>query len=317
MSLVEWSIGLIIGWWGWRSGWFSLFSVLILVPFLPWSLHAPFVAGLSGVLIVSSSPYSSPFPPLPVFLGLACGVGGVFLLSIFSFSFSSVEGWVPLLAGLFVGILLVFSDRPFFSMMAGLGVVLASGYLVLVHWVVPLGVPSFLAGLSGFRAQADRYSYSSSFASSLRDAWLGVLAGLLPGIGPGLLGLVGSRFSPSLGVANLVFSLGLVGLVGSVRSAPAAVLAFFPSSGWASILFWLILSVLVGGLLSSAFPSSQAGESVLAPVILFLILLLLGGWLSIGCALMGILVSRVLESWGIPPEVGLVFLLPSIVLFYS
>lgn len=316
MFLIEWVLGLLAGWVGWRIGWVSIFSLLMVLPFLPWDFHSSFVVGLAGVLIVSSSSSPSPFHSQDIFLGLLLGVVGVAIYSMFPLSLSLIEGWIPWLGVGLLMVLLGSTRGPFRWVAGGLLLALGVGYLVLVRWTIPVGVPSLLVGLMGFRSFAGSTSTSSSLFSSLRDGVVGVFAGLLPGIGPGLLGLTGARFSPSLSVANLVFSMGLVSLSGNIRSAPAAALAFVSWSRWEFILFGLVLSVLFSSVLTDIFPRKDDSFSWVSSAFLLLILLFVGGWPSIGCALMGYAVSRLLEAGGVPSEVGLVFLLPSIMLFY-
>ena len=317
MPFLEWSLGLLIGFLGVRAGLFSLFSVLILLPFFPWEAHPIFVLGLSGSLIASTSEGVSPFHSLHSLVGIGVGFLGVWLLLPLSPFLGFLSAGLPFILGVGLVGLFITSPHPKGVLLAGMGLVLLVGYLVLVRWVVPLGVPSVLMGFAGFRPFPSRAEGDFRFVSSLRDGLFGILTGFLPGIGPGLVGVVHGRFSPSLGVSNLVFSLGLVSLLGNVRSAPAAALAFLSLPSWESLFFWLILSAFVSGWVFTSLSFRWDPPLFFPWVVNAAVLFFAGGWLSLGCGLMSVCLSRVLEFFRLPPELILLFLLPSLWLFYS
>lgn len=315
MFLLEWGIGVLVGWWGSRTGMVSIFSILLLLPFLPWSIHAWFVIGVASSLV--ASPSLSPFRSADSVLGLLGGFVGVLLYSSFFPALPPLDGVVPFLMVGMVALVLLFSPHPKWKLLVGIVLSFSLGYWALVRWVIPLGVSSILMGLSGLRPLEVHRSADSSLIDSARDAGIGVFAGLIPGIGPGLIGLVGGHFSPALGIANLVFSMGLVSISSSVRSAPAAALAFQLVPVWTEVMFGLILGVYLAGLLHSLFPSAKEPSPILQSGATLLILACVGGWLAMGCALLAWGVERLFSSQGIPSELGLLFLVPPIWLFYS
>lgn len=315
MFLLEWGIGVLVGWWGSRTGMVSIFSILLIIPFLPWSFHAWFVIGVASSLV--ASPSLSPFRSADSVLGLLGGFLGVLLYSSFHSYLPPLDGIVPFLMMGMVALILLFSPHSKWKLFIGIVLSLALGYWVLVRWVIPLGVSSILMGLSGLRPLDVRYSTNASLVDSTRDAGIGILAGLIPGIGPGLIGLVGGHFSPALGIANLVFSMGLVSISSSVRSAPAAALAFQLVPAWTEVMFGLVLGIFLAGLLHALFPPAKEPSSILQSGVTLLILACVGGWLAVGCAFLAWGVERFFFSHGIPSELGLLFLVPPIWLFYA
>lgn len=315
MLLLEWFVGILIGWWGSRTGVVSIFSILLLLPFLPWSFHAWLVIGLASSLLAFSS--SSPFRSLNSLMGLIGGVLGVFFYSQIYSSLPPLEGMVPWLMVGMVGMIIFFSPYPTLKLVSGLLLSLALGYLVLVRWVVPIGVSAILMGLSRFRPLANQPSVEYSIGSCARDAGIGVAAGLLPGVGPGLIGLVGRHFSPALGISNLVFSLGLVSLSQNVRSAHAATLAFHSMPVWTEVIFWLLLGVFLSSVLDTLLPYSWESPPFLQVGVHLSILAWAGGWIGLGGGILAWSLARFFSARGIPSELGLVFLIPPLWLFYS
>jgi hypothetical protein len=233
-----------------------------------------------------------------------------------------VEGVLaPLLLFLLV-LLLLFFHYPKPLLFFGLIVCLSVGWLSLKHWTVPLALPALLIGFFGL----DEHPFSRDPASHeswgvlVRDALVGVAAGLLPGFGPGLISLFwfSVRPSVSLAVSNLVFSLGFVAISGKVRSAPAAFLVMDALPSWAIILCWLGVSFILVLCLFRLFPNALFRVDTIWISFFYAgMFLLLGGWLSLGTMLLAFCVSQMLRQMHLPPSLGLVMLIPSLVWFYA
>lgn len=319
MWWADWAMGLLAGWLVSRSRVFSIFSILLLVPFLPIDWHWELIIGLSSSFIAFSLGTVFLFRSLEGLLGLGAGFAGLLLIP---FLIPFLDSFSLLIFPLTLGgvlLLLVFSSERF-SLFIGLVACLSLGFLVLQRWVVPVGLPALLMGLSSFSVLVScDEKVEFGFFSSLRDAFLGVFTGFLPGFGPGLVGLFKEgSFSPSLSISNLVFSIGLVALLGNVRSAPAAALAGVALPSWIVLFFWLVVSVLIVSWLNSLFIFETTFTFPFVGVLAHVLLLVwVGGWTTLGAALLGVCVARLLSFLRVSPAIGMVVILPSLWIFYT
>ncbi|MFH0970916.1 MAG: hypothetical protein V1776_05700 [Candidatus Diapherotrites archaeon] len=304
-----------------RSGFVSLFPFLLLFPSLSSILDWSFLIGLVGFLLASES-----FSPLEKFVfsrdiwvGFGLSIFALFSMRFFSFLVDAVEPFLGLGFVLLLFSLLFFSHLSLRVLLPGVVLCLVMGYFVLVRWSVPFALPSLLLGFFGFSFTGFFPSSSSSFFNSLKDALIGIAAGIFPGFGPGLLSFFwfSNKSSPSLGVANLVFSMGYLDISGNLRSVPAAILAevFFPSWEW--MVLWLFFAVWISMILLSFFPSPSESSIFLSMSISVLVLFLLGGVISLGVFLLSFVASHLLREWGLSPSLGLLVLIPPLLFFYA
>jgi hypothetical protein len=154
------------------------------------------------------------------------GMFACLLLSQFLFLVRGLELIIfPLLLAGTIS-LLIFGPGALFARALAMGSMLLLGWFALHVWVFPFALLALLAGLFGWRSspttKADWFP-----AHVWRDSLLGVGLGILPGLGPGLVGLFwpSLKQSPALQISNYIFSLGFVVLTGNVRSVHAQVLS--------------------------------------------------------------------------------------------
>lgn len=304
-----------------RLGMPSIFPLFIWVPLLSFSPSWLFIIGLVSAslaweargVIVSSS-----LIPMDWLIGFF--IAGIGLLGIVFF-----HDLIPTLTLLIVPVLsvsllfLLFrSTHPFFPFLIGVGFVLFSGWFGLHAWVVPFALPALLLGFFGSIPIENGSPSAREDSRPIPNAVLGVFSGLLPGIGPGIVGALwfSGHSSPALRVSNLVFSLGFVSITGSVRSYPAGVLSSFSLPSWE----WLIAYSFIGFLLAYGicflFSFSLSVPFVFFFLLHAVVLVLLGGIATLGLIFLSFCVSRLLIRFRLPLSLCSLCLIPSILWFY-
>ncbi|QQR92644.1 MAG: hypothetical protein IPJ89_00150 [Candidatus Iainarchaeum archaeon] len=302
-----------------------------LIPLLVWVPLAQSVVSIGFMLgLITTSIWQLARPlfamghgiPFGVWISIACAGAGLILVE-------HLLEWLPLLDGivaplllLAVGWLLFLSapeKTPRYLVVVSACAAGALGWLTLHVWAIPLALPALLMGLFGFTAAKQGEPVAQEEQRPLRESVIGVALGVLPGLGPGLMGLLwnSNRFSPFTAIANLIFSLGYVALSGKVRSMPAELLS---SSGWE----WSELFVVLLGAVCIAWGFEQLLPAFSFSISLehwsflqVLALILLGNnatLLVVGAAWSW---SRLMRYWGIDLSLGLLVLIPPIVWFYS
>lgn len=302
-----------------RIGLPSLFPLLILVPFFPPSFSWCVLVGMVGVFLVESSPFLPLFFPWRAW-AVVFGVSalGLIFYSVLISLLPLFERVIPfmLIMGLLV---LLFSAVPKNNwMIPSLALCLGMGFFVFEHAVIPLSLPAWLAGFFGL-------SFVDSPVNPRRGnpvvhSLAGVFAGLLPGLGPGLMGLIvsSSRALPYLSLTNLVFSLGLVALSARVRSFPAAAFSVQVLPEWPTLLAAIFLGVLLASIFRSMLVWSISPVPIFFWQLAFLVVLFVFGGLSTFLVwVLAVSLARILDHWAVSPALGLAGLIPSIFLFYS
>ncbi len=245
-----------------KSGLPNLVPVLLWVPVLSFLDDGGILLGMIGgslFFLVNQDQSPGPFSFLDLVMGFAAGFGGLFVFSFFPFSGVLDAVIFPLLVLSFLW--LVYSTRhSLLAFLGGSALCLLIGWFALHVWVIPLALPALLGGFF-LSANAEFSIYRPTrLWDRARDSIIGVFSGVLPGLGPGLVGLFwfSSRASPSLLIANLVFTTGFVSLSGRIRSFAAAALNYQSLPDWPYVLAWLFFSVLVSFTLNQFFSKPLA-----------------------------------------------------------
>ncbi|MEK6902502.1 MAG: hypothetical protein AABX02_02865, partial [archaeon] len=251
-------------------------------------------------------------------IGFGVAAAGLLALTFFPFSLSMLTSFIVPLLLLSILWLMVRSTLPFVPLLGGVGVVLLSGWFGLHVWVIPLALPALLLGFFGAVGHENASPSAGETNHPFRNAGLGVLSGLLPGIGPGIMGALWfyGHSSPSLRVANLVFSLGFVSLTGAVRSYPAGILSSTSLPSWEWILGYTLAGFLLAFGVSFFLPRAWV-----VPLFFFFIfhsffLFLFGGIATLLLILLSFFISRLLLHFHLPLSLCSLCLLPSILWFY-
>ncbi len=304
-----------------RLGMPFIFPLFIWVPLLSFSPSWLFVVGLVSASLAWEARavmVSSSLIPAEWLIGLV--VAGIGLLGVVFF-----QEYLPILTFLIVPLLalslvylLVRSTHPVLFFGFGMAFVLLAGWFGLLVWVIPFALPALLLGFFGSVSFHASIPPAGEKSHPVRDSILGVFSGILPGIGPGVMGALwfSGQSSSSLRVSNLVFSLGFVSLTGAVRSYPAGILSSFSLPSWE----WLVAYSLVGFLLAYGVCFLFSFSTSLPLFFFFLLhaflLFLLGGVSTLLIIFLSYFISRLLLHFHLPLSLCSLCLLPSILWFY-
>lgn len=318
--LLELLLGIGIGTLLFVSGMPSIIPLLIWLPALQEGISFPFLLGLciAGVVQLARADEShAHFFPVNAMIAIAVGLVGILFLPLLEDFFPLLESSISLVVGAGMLVLLFFSSRGIVMSMLALLVVLSVGWQTLHVWVIPLALPALLFGLFGFSLDSIKVPRPLE-ANAWVESGLGIFLGMVPGLGPGLVALCWSNhyFSPALGIANLVFSLGMAVVFGRVRSASSVLLVGAQWSAWELVAWIGIGCVLAWGVHSMLnknviFISSEKWVSFH-----IIGLALLGSVSTLVVAGIGFCVFRFFKENNIPVQWGLACLVAPIWWFY-
>ena len=317
--LLELACGVFIGVFFTRLGLPTIFPLLIWFSVLGGNAWVWLVIGLASVGVVHALFSQEHSSREDVLVGFFIAFVGLLVYSQF-FSNSSLDGFVfpILLLAVFFWFWASFPKSP----LNGIGgiILLISGWWLLHERVVSAVLPAFFLGWWGVSWTRHSIYVRHSRVQKIRDACIGCFSGLLPGVGPGLVnvGWLSGRASLSMGVSNLVFSIGLASLNGSIRSAVAA------SLGDVTIIPWYFLLAVFGGCIVFTFivwKHSNPLSFSFSPHgwVLFQVLgvFLVGGLSAAGVILASYSLRRVFQSFDLSLDAGMFILVPSILWFYG
>ena len=260
--------------------------------------------------------------PFPVAVAWVCAVMGLLLVEYFSGAVSAAEPFIPLVVVVATALLIYFSAVTWKDRACSAGIVGAcfiTGWHILHVWTIPLALPALLMGLFGFSPSAEASPSALRSTHAWRESAVGVVLGILPGLGPGLMGVLwhAAGFSPLTGIANLIFSVGFVALAGKVRSVSAEALAG-AAWPWHEVIVLLLAAACIAWGLEQLLPVFSQTVSPTAWIILHVAAFVWwGNPATLGIVLMGWILHRLLGELHFPPSWGLLVLLPPIVWFYS
>lgn len=302
-----------------------------LIPLLVWVPLAHVFVSIGFMMgLISSSVWQLSRPlfsrgqsfPFGVLISLACAGAGLSLVEwVLPFLFL-VEGIIsPLLVAAVLWVLFFSSHGDRVRILViGCGVLaLVLGWFSLRVWAIPLALPALLLGLFGFSSVEQRQPTAAEEMHPLRESVVGVILGILPGLGPGLMGVWwgSSHFSPFTGIANLIFSLGYVALSGKIRSAPAELLSS-TALGWNEIFLVIVCGVFMAWGFEQLLPLFSFSLPLSFWSFLHVVaLIFLGSASTLLLAIAALAWSRAAHEWGVFPSLGLLVLIPPIVWFYS
>lgn len=316
--LLELFAGVLVGVFFLRAGVPSIFPLLIWIPALSERIEFGFVLGIAAAGLAHGLADESYSSREDIFIGFIFAALGLFFVEYF-LPPHALDGVVfPLLflalAGSLV-YLLIFRPRD----AAGGLLLLVFGWWLLHERVVPLVLPAFFLGWFGFSWSEHSIYASHSRVQKIRDACIGCLSGFLPGLGPGLINAAwaSGRASFSMGVSNLVFSVGLLSQTGNVRSAVAAQLSNGPLPHWTMLVVIFSLGVLVAFFITVFF-SRELFPVPAAAWILFQVagILFIGGWSAGAVVLVSYSLRRFFQEKRLSVHSGMLVLVPSILWFY-
>lgn len=316
--LLELFLGVLVGVFFLRAGLPSIFPLLIWIPALSERVEFAFILGIASAGLAHGLKNDSFSSREDILIGFIFAALALFFVDHFVPP-HALDGLVfPLLFLALAGSLIFLF---FFRLRDAAGGVLLLflGWWLLHERTIPLVLPAFFAGWFGFSWNEHSIYVSHSRAKKIRDACIGCLSGFLPGLGPGLINAawVSGRASFSLGVSNLVFSVGLLSQTGNVRSAVAAQLGNNPLPPWLILLAIFALGIVVSFLLSEFFSNPPFTFPLLAWVFFQSTgIFLMGGWSAAAVVVVSYSVRRFFQAQNISVHAGALVLVPSILWFY-
>lgn len=258
--------------------------------------------------------------PVGVGISLFCAGIGLLLVQFFLPFLSYLEPFTAPLLGMATFWLIFLSPyRGSRITLIAMGFwAFALGWLVLHVWAIPLALPALLLGLFGFSAQ-EKGEPLTLEQNPWKESMLGVLLGVLPGWGPGIMGLIWNdkQFSPFTGIANLVFSIGFVAISGKIRSAPAELFAQTPAE-WSELFLLLLCGICIAWGIEQLFPALDYSIPLMGWTLLHLLAIVwLGNISTLLVTLTALAWFYAAREWNIHSSLGLLVLIPPIVWFYS
>jgi hypothetical protein len=304
-----------------RLGMPSIIPILVWVPAFPFLGNWGLLVGLVLGSLVSQTlelEQSSFFIPKGLLAGIFLGIAGVLIYQFTNFSFAWLEIFiVPVLLVALFRLLLDPFHRRFVSVI-GMFFCLLVGWMVLHEWVIPLALPALLLGFFGGIFSPDFTPAKTDNVSVWKDGIIGVFAGLLPGLGPGIIGLLwySQNVSSSLIVSNMIFSFGMALLEEKVRSYPASFLIGQPIESVSFFLLWCVCAVVLAFGFWKIFQFYSFPVPFGWNIVHWIGLFVMGGLLTIGVGLLGYCVRMFLSHHKLPLSYGMLSLLGPIVWFY-
>lgn len=317
--LLDLFLGVLFGVFFLRAGLSSIFPLLIWIPALQNHVEFGFVLGIASAGLARGLNQNEFSSREDLVIGFASAAVGLLVFEHFISMFPLDSLIFPLLlfalAAGFVGMLL-FNPRD----VAGGLFMLAAGWWLLHERTVPMVLPAFFLGWFGFAWKGHSIYSHSSRAQKMRDACIGCASGFLPGLGPGLINAawVSGQASYSMGVSNLVFSLGLLSLTGNVRSAVAAYVGNVSTVSWGFLLLLFAGGIFLSFFLHEWFSSFSFVLPDEAWIVFQIAgIFLLGGWIAGAVVLASYSLRRLFESLNVSHSTGMLLLIPSIAWFYG